>query len=135
MELTVQEQTHSTGAAESPPDITKRLRAIRAGLPGQMLKERLQTARICYGMLYTEAEIRKKVADTLPPRVGLVRGAVLEPIENYSPPFLTAPSSSMTMPSRPGCSRSFSSRRHATMANGRWTRGSSGKLSALSSGL
>jgi hypothetical protein len=73
MELTVQEQTHSTGAAESPPDITKRLRAIRAGLPGQMLKERLQTARICYGMLYTEAEIRKKVADTLPPRVGLVR--------------------------------------------------------------
>jgi hypothetical protein len=87
MELTVQEQTNSTGTAESPPDMTKRLRAIRVGLPGQMLRERRQTARACYGMLYTEAEIRKKVADTLPPRVGLVRGAVLEPIENYRPPI------------------------------------------------
>jgi hypothetical protein len=87
MELTVQEQTNSTGTAESPPDMTKRLRAIRVGLPGQMLRERRQTARACYGMLYTEAEIRKKVADTLPPRVGFVRSAVLEPIDTYSRPI------------------------------------------------
>jgi hypothetical protein len=87
MELTTLEQTDSTRTAATPPDMTKRLRAIRAGLPGQMLRERLQTARVGYGMLYTEAEIRKKVADTLLPRVGFVRGAVLEPIETYSRPI------------------------------------------------
>jgi hypothetical protein len=87
MELTTLEQIDATPTAATPPDMTRRLRAIRAGLPGQMLRERLQTARVCYGMLYTEAEIRKKVADTLPPRVGFVRGAVLEPIETYSRPI------------------------------------------------
>jgi hypothetical protein len=52
-----------------------------------MLHERLQTARLSYGMLHTEAEIRKRVADTLPSRLGLVRGAVLDPIETYSRPI------------------------------------------------
>lgn len=87
MELTTLGQTDATQTAATLPDMTKRLRAIRAGLPGQMLRERLQTARVCYGMLYTEGEIRKKVADTLLPRVGFVRGAVLEPIAAYSRPI------------------------------------------------
>ena len=87
MELTTLDQTDAIATVATPPDMTTRLRAIRAGLPGQMLRERLQTARVCYGMLYTEAEVRKKVADTLPPRVGLVRGAVLEPIEAYTRPI------------------------------------------------
>ena len=87
MELTTLDQTDAIATVATPPDMTKRLRAIRAGLPGQMLRERLQTARVCYGMLYTEADIRKKVADTLPSRVGLVRGAILEPIEIYTRPI------------------------------------------------
>jgi hypothetical protein len=87
MELTTLERIDATPTAATPPDMMKRLRAIRAGLPGQMLTERLQTARVCYGMLYTEAEIRKNVANTLPPRVGFVRGAVLEPIEAYTFPI------------------------------------------------
>jgi hypothetical protein len=87
MELTTLEQTDSTRTAATRPDMTKRLRAIRAGLPGQMLRERQQIARVRYGMLYTQAEIRKKVADTLLSRVGFVRGAVLEPIETYSRPI------------------------------------------------
>jgi hypothetical protein len=87
MELTTLEQVDAIPTAATPPGMTKRLRAIRAGLPGQMVRERQQTARVCYGMLYTEAEIRKKVADTLLPRVGFLRGAVLEPIENYSRPI------------------------------------------------
>ena len=87
MELTTLDQTDAIATVATPPDMTTRLRAIRAGLPGQMLRERLQTARVCYGMLYTEADIRKKVADTLPSRVGLVRGAILEPIEIYTRPI------------------------------------------------
>jgi hypothetical protein len=87
MEVTTLEQMDSTRTAAIPPDVTKRLHTIRARLPGQMLRERVQTARVCYGMLYTEAEIRKKVADTLAPRVGFVRGAVLEPIETYTRPI------------------------------------------------
>jgi hypothetical protein len=87
MDLTTLEQTDATPTAATPPDMTKRLRAIRAGLPGQMLREHLQTARVCYGMLYTEAEIMKRVADTLLPRVGFVRGAILEPIEAYNRPI------------------------------------------------
>jgi hypothetical protein len=83
MELTTLERTDATPTAAAPPD-ANRLRAIRARLPGQMVRERLQTARLSYGMLYAEAEIRKKVADTLPPRVGFVRGADLEPIEAYT---------------------------------------------------
>jgi hypothetical protein len=83
----VHEQTESTRTAATSPEMTTRLRAIRAGLPGQMLRERLQTARACYGMLYTEGEIRKKVGDTLPLRVGFVRGADLELIENFSRPI------------------------------------------------
>jgi hypothetical protein len=64
-------------------DTTARLRRVRARLPGQMLRERIEIARVRYGQLYTLAELRQKVGETLPRRVGLVRGAILEPIETY----------------------------------------------------
>ena len=60
-----------------------RLRAIRARLPGQVLRERIEMARVCYGPLHTLAEVRQKVGQTLPRRTGFVRGAVLEAIEDY----------------------------------------------------
>jgi len=101
MELTVQEQTNSTGTAEVTPRHDEIPPCHSRGTAGPDAERRLQPARMCYGMLYPEA---------------------------------AAPASTTTMPSRPGCCRRISSRRHATMANGRWTRGWSGKSLALSSG-
>jgi len=65
------------------PEVLARVRTIRARLPGQMLHERLQTAQLTYGPLYTLAEIRQRVGEVLPRRLGYVRSAVLEPIESY----------------------------------------------------
>lgn len=70
-----------------PTDTAARARAIRSTLPGQMLCERLQTAALLYGPLYTLAEARQRVAETLPRRVGFVRGVALEPIETYREPI------------------------------------------------
>ena len=64
-------------------DYDARIRAIRARLPGQVLRERLEIAQVSYGPLYSLAEIRQKVGQTLPRRAGYVRSAVLEPIEDY----------------------------------------------------
>ena len=64
-------------------DAAARVRAVRNRLPGQMLRERLETAALLYGPLYSLAEIRQRVADTLPRKVGFVRGAAFEPIETY----------------------------------------------------
>lgn len=64
-------------------EIDARVRAIRARLPGQMLRERLQMAELLHGPLYSLAEVRQRVGQTLPRRAGYVRGAVLEPIEEY----------------------------------------------------
>ena len=64
-------------------DCESRIRAIRARLPGQLLRERLEIAQVSYGPLYTLAEVRQKVGQTLPRRAGFVRGAVIEPIEDY----------------------------------------------------
>ena len=75
---------------ESPPigtdiaDAAARIRAIRHRLPGQMLRERLETAALLYGPLYSLVEVRQRVADTLARKVGFVRGATFEPIETYS---------------------------------------------------
>ena len=66
-----------------PADCEGRVRAIRARLPGQMLRERLEIAQICYGPLYSLTEIRQRVGQTLPRRAGFVRGATIEPIEDY----------------------------------------------------
>lgn len=64
-------------------DIAARVRAIRAGLPGQLLRERLEMAILCYGPLYSLTEVRQRVGEVLPRRLGYVRGAALEPIELY----------------------------------------------------
>jgi hypothetical protein len=77
-------QSITTAPPDAEPiDQAARVAAIRARLPGQVLRERLDTARLLYGPLYLPAEIRQRVAETLPPRLGLVRGARLEPIETF----------------------------------------------------
>ncbi len=69
------------------PDVAARVRAIRSRLRGQMLKERLESARCHYGPLYTLEEVRRKTAETLPRRIGYMRGAVVEPIDAYTDPI------------------------------------------------
>jgi len=76
-------ETPRAGLPPTPTENDARVRTIRARLPGQMLRERLEMAQLCYGPLHTLAEIRLKVGQTLPRRAGYVRGAVLEPIEEY----------------------------------------------------
>jgi hypothetical protein len=61
----------------------ERVRAIRARLPGQVLRERMETAAALYGPLYTRPEIERRVAETLPARFPQRRVAMLEPIEMY----------------------------------------------------
>jgi hypothetical protein len=68
-------------------DPASRARAVRARLPGQLLRERQDMARLCYGPLYSLAEIRQRVGEVLPRRFGFVRGATLEPIEQYREPI------------------------------------------------
>jgi hypothetical protein len=65
------------------PESLARVRAVRSRLPGQMLQERLETAQLTYGPLYTLAEVRQRVGEVLPRRFGYVRSAMLEPIEAY----------------------------------------------------
>ncbi len=64
-------------------DEAARIRAIRSQLPGQMLRERIEMASVCYEPLYTWPEIRQKVAETLPRRIGFARSTTVEPIETY----------------------------------------------------
>jgi hypothetical protein len=64
--------------------VADRLRAIRGRLPGQMLKERLENAALHYGPLYSMAEVRTRIGETLPRRLGYVRSAAVELIETYS---------------------------------------------------
>lgn len=72
------------GSAPSPANESlDRVRRIRAQLPGQVLRERIETVRARYGALYTLEEIRHKVGETLPMRLGSTRGAALEPIQTY----------------------------------------------------
>lgn len=71
----------------TPSSAAERAQAIRARLPGQMVEERLELARLRYGQLYPLEEIRRRVADTLPRRVGFIRGAAIEPIEAYREPI------------------------------------------------
>jgi hypothetical protein len=81
-----------SSTATSRPEVTAgdaaaRIRAIRARLPGQLLRERLEMAVLCHGPLYSLAEIRQRVGEVLPRRLGYVRGAALEPIEQYREPI------------------------------------------------
>lgn len=67
----------------APTDVAERVRAIRFRLPGQSVMERLEIARVAYGQLYTMGLIRERVAETLPIRLGYIRSAVIEAIEEY----------------------------------------------------
>lgn len=64
-------------------NVAERVRAIRQRLPGQVRRERIQTAAAVYGPLHTRAQVESQVGDTLPPRFGQRRTAILEPIEQY----------------------------------------------------
>jgi hypothetical protein len=76
---------HLDAAPQPTADtIATRVRAVRDRLPGQLLRERLEMAQLYYGPLYTLPEIRQKVGEVLPRRVGFVRAAALEPIQTYS---------------------------------------------------
>lgn len=72
-----------TSPTPSVPDAPERARQIRARLPGQVLYDRLQTARALYGDLFTIAQLESRIVETLPPRFGSRRTAVLETIETY----------------------------------------------------
>ena len=63
------------------PDVHARLRDIRAGLPGQLRQQRLQTASLLYGPLYTLDEVHRRIARTLPWRAGCMRRVRMVPIE------------------------------------------------------
>jgi hypothetical protein len=77
----------TTRPDHAPSDVATRIRTIRARLPGQLLRERLEMAILCHGPLYSLAEIRQRVGEVLPRRLGYVRGAALEPIETYREPI------------------------------------------------
>jgi hypothetical protein len=64
-------------------DDASRIAAIRSRLPGQVLRQRVEMATVCYGPLYALPEVRRRVGEALPYRFGFIRGAVLEPIEDY----------------------------------------------------
>ena len=68
-------------------DTAARIASIRAQLPGQLLRQRIEMATVCYGPLYTPAEVRRRVGESLPYRFGFIRGATLEPIEDYREPI------------------------------------------------
>ena len=70
-------------ATQADIEEAARVRAIRSRLPGQMLRERIEMASVCYGPLYTWAEVRQRVASSLPRRIGFIRSTALEPIEAY----------------------------------------------------
>ena len=73
---------HDVSAQVDVPtaDDASRVASIRSRLPGQVLRQRIDMAKVCYGPLYTPAEMRRKVGEALPYRFGFIRGAALEPI-------------------------------------------------------
>ena len=70
-------------AAQPAEEGVQRARAVRATLPGQVGRERVQTARATYGPLYTRDEAQRRIGESLPRKLGHLRSAVLEPIEEY----------------------------------------------------
>ena len=58
-----------------------RIRDIRAGLPGQLRRQRLRTASLMFGPLYSLDQIHRRIARTLPFRFGSVRRLRVTPIE------------------------------------------------------
>ena len=77
-------ETSSQTHVEHPAvDTASRIAGIRSKLPGQVLRQRVEMANVCHGPLYTLAEVRRRVGEALPYRFGFIRGATLEPIEDY----------------------------------------------------
>jgi hypothetical protein len=62
-------------------ELQARVRDIRAGLPGQLRQQRLRTAALLYGPLYSLDEVHRRLARTQPWRWGWVRRVCVEPIE------------------------------------------------------
>lgn len=77
------EFSSTTTPSTATPDIAARVEAIRSRLPGQMQRRRLDTAGLYYGPLYSLADLRQRVGEVLPRRLGYIRGASLEPLEQY----------------------------------------------------
>ena len=68
-------------------DLRMRAREVRAGLPGQLRRERLTTAALLYGPLASLDEVHVRLARTLPWRPGYVRRLLVEPIERSEAPL------------------------------------------------
>jgi hypothetical protein len=79
----IMQDTESPAYPDTQEAAETRARIIRARLPGQMLRERIETAALVFGPLYSLQEIYTRVGETLPRRIGYVRSAVTEPIETY----------------------------------------------------
>jgi len=114
-----------------PSDLEARVRTIRNRLPGQMLGQRLEMAALCYGPLYSLAEIRQNVGAVLPRRIGYVRGATLEPIEMYAAPI---PDEALVKYDDAARTGLFSKFWVATTRSARWIRGSSRRSMAPTAG-
>jgi hypothetical protein len=61
--------------------IRARLRALRAGLPHQACHARVATASLVFGPLYSTEDLHRRIARTLPRRLGLVRRVKLATID------------------------------------------------------
>jgi hypothetical protein len=79
----MENQIERNEASESATAAAERVRQIRARLPGQVRRERIETARALYGTLYGLTELQQKIGQTMTPRWGQRRTARLEPIESY----------------------------------------------------
>ena len=67
--------------AATERDLRARARDIRAGLPGQLRQQRLTTASLLYGTLYSLDELHHRIGRTLPWCFGAVRRAKVVSIE------------------------------------------------------
>ena len=65
----------------SDRSLQARAREIRAGLPGQLRRERLATASLLYGPLCSLDEIHRRLSRTLPWHLGRLRRLSVVPIE------------------------------------------------------
>jgi hypothetical protein len=73
------DREHSTAS----PSLADRVHRVRSRLPGQVMWERIETARALYGPLYSLGELQERLGDTLPAKLGYRRTAICEPLETY----------------------------------------------------
>jgi hypothetical protein len=72
---------HGDAGIGSERQLAARAQEIRAGLPGQLRQQRLGTASLLYGPVCSQDELRARIASSLPWKLGSIRRARLEPIE------------------------------------------------------